>query len=103
MFVKQRLKIALVLCVCPFLCSCASLFAPEIDISVAYTQPHISPDGSSAYFIKTVSYVHAGWVTTGGFQTSNYRKTSHPEWTKFYLCQTDANGENPTVLFELPA
>ena len=79
---------------------------PKPHVTVAYTEPKVTPDGASAYFIKGVSQESTRMVPheqDWGLSLSKWTEDSYPCWTKFFLCRSGMHGEDPVIVSELPA
>lgn len=86
---------------CELLVPVAHISKPNV--SVGYGVPKISPDGRTAYFIKTVSQGETtmAYSVQGMFQ-GGYHEVGYAAWSRSFFCRSDSDGRNPVVTAKLP-
>lgn len=74
----------------------------QAQVNVAYAGPKLSPDGNTAFFIKTVTQERTGKAYTV-VQTfvGHWENAAFQEWTRAYLCRSNANGSDAQVVSEI--
>ena len=78
---------------------------PKPQVNVAYSGPKVTPDGSAASFVKTVTQEETGLVEhpIGGPLpiTIEWHAEAFRFWSKTFLCRSKPDGSAPVALYEI--
>ena len=94
-------------CCCFFSNPFPSIPTPIRQVNIAYTAPRIDPTNDIAYFVKVVTqeYLELYSKSKGfGFsfvQFNGYEPLPMRKWAKVFLCQSKADGSQPTSRCEI--